>query len=296
MYISGEIAALLAALCWSGSSLTFTAAIKRVGSVNVNVSRMFIAAIYLFFTIWIFNISHNLSNNQYFLLIISGWAGLVFGDTYLFKAFDLIGARFTMLITCTVPAINTFLGYIILNETLSLINILGIAVTIFGIIIVVFAERNENENPHHHIKKGIFYALLASVGQAIGLLLAKIALDEGSINSFVATEVRIVSSTLLLLPIMLALRKLDNPIKVFSKNRSALLFTLFASFIGPFLGITLSMIAISNAKLGIASTLMATSPIILLPLSHIIHREILSAKSIVGTIVAVSGIAILFLL
>lgn len=296
MNFSGEVAALLAAFCWSGSSMSFAAAIRRVGSVNVNVTRMIIAGIYLLITIFVFNLSLNISLNQYALLIFSGWFGLVFGDTYLFKAFELIGARFTMLITCTVPAMNSILGYFILNETLSLINIFGIFVTILGIAFVVFEEKGGDDVIPHDIKHGIFYAFLASIGQALGFLIARIAFDEGNLNSVVATTIRIVSSLILLLPIVVYLKKYKNPIKVFSKDKTALYFTTFASFIGPYLGITLSMIAVSKAKLGIASTLMATSPIIMLPLSHLIHRENLSVKTILGTIVAVFGVAILFLI
>lgn len=296
MNFSGEVAALLAAFCWSGSSMSFTAAIRRVGSVNVNVTRMIIAGIYLLVTIAALNLDLNISLNQYVLLILSGWLGLVFGDTYLFKAFELIGARFTMLITCTVPAMNSILGYFVLNENLSFINIFGIFVTIFGIAFVVFEEKGEDEIIPHDIKHGIFYAILASVGQALGLLIARIAFNEGNLNSIVATAIRIFSSIILLLPLMVYLKKYKNPFKVFSKDKTALYFTTFASFIGPYLGITLSMIAVSKAKLGIASTLMATSPIIMLPLSHIIHRENLSAKTILGTFVAVCGVAILFLI
>ncbi|MDA0986269.1 MAG: DMT family transporter [Bacteroidetes bacterium] len=295
MNLSGEIAALLAACCWSGSSMSFTSAIRRVGSVNVNVTRMFFAAFYLLITILFFNLPINLTATQMWLLILSGFCGLVFGDTYLFQAFDLIGARFTMLITCTVPAMNSLFAYLFLNETLSIINISGIVITIFGIFMVVLEEKSSDDVIPHEIAKGIFYAFLASIGHAVGLLLAKIAFAFGDINFFVATEIRIFSSAILLLPIMVALKKYKNPIKTFSENKPALYFTMFASFIGPFLGITLSMIAIANTKLGIASTLMATSPLILLPLGHLIHHEKFSIKTILGTLIAVGGVAILFL-
>ena len=79
------------------------------------------------------------------------------------------------------------------------------------------------------------------------------------------------------------------------KDKRALLFTAIGSVIGPYLGITFSMIAISHAKVGIASTLMATVPIIMIPMIRFYYKEKLSWISIVGAVVAVSGIAILFL-
>ena len=70
---------------------------------------------------------------------------------------------------------------------------------------------------------------------------------------------------------------------------------LFGSIVGPYLGITFSLIAIANTFVGIASTLIATTPIIMLPMVLIYYKEKLSFISILGTLVAVCGVAILFL-
>ena len=64
---------------------------------------------------------------------------------------------------------------------------------------------------------------------------------------------------------------------------------------GPFLGVWLSLIAIQLTQVGIAATLMALSPIFLLPASHWIFKEQISLQSIIGTIVAIGGVALIFL-
>ena len=83
-----------------------------------------------------------------------------------------------------------------------------------------------------------------------------------------------------------------RPIKVLSSIHGR---PLAGSFTGPFLGISFSLIAVAHTKIGIAATLMATVPIMMLPLVKVIHNEHLSAKAIGGAIIAVAGVAILFI-
>ena len=78
-------------------------------------------------------------------------------------------------------------------------------------------------------------------------------------------------------------------------KKDALRYIIIGSIIGPFLGITFSLIAIAYTYVGIASTLMATVPIVMLPIIIFYYKEKLSAISFIGAFVAVLGIAILFL-
>ena len=144
-------------------------------------------------------------------------------------------------------------------------------------------------------KLGIFYGVLGALGQASGLVLAKFAFEAGSINGFVATFVRLLSAAVIIFPLALVFKRYKNPIKVYTKNTQALWATLVGTILGPVLGITGSLIAIANAQIGIASTLMSTMPIIMLPIVRYYYKEKLSWRAIVGAMIAVVGVAILFL-
>ncbi|MHB8905068.1 MAG: DMT family transporter [Melioribacteraceae bacterium] len=291
----GEIAALITAFLWSGTSIAFTEASIRVGPIYVNVTRMFMALLYLSITLLIINVKIDLSIHQVWNLVISGFAGLVVGDTFLFKAYRSIGARISMLIMAAVPPISALLAFFFLGERLSFYGIAGIVITVSGIAAVVF-KREEKPSSNYKIDyTGIFYALVGATGQAVGLIFAKHAFNEGEISSFLASFVRIASAVIIIYPLALLTRRYKNPVQVFMKDKKALLFTAIGSIIGPFLGITFSMISISHSKVGIASTLMATVPIIMLPLVRYYYKEKLSWVSIFGAVVAVGGIAILFL-
>src|SRR3989339_782065 len=291
----GEITALLTACCWSFSSYIFTAAANRIGSVQINIDRMILAVIILFATITLAGISIDLSNNQILNLSISGIIGLVIGDTFLFKAFTMIGTRLSMLLMSLTPAMSAIMAYFFLNERISFLGIIGMIITLFGIILVVFDKKGNGESPHPQEGLGIFYGILGAFGQAVALIFAKLAFEESNINGFIATFVRLFSAVILILPVSFLLKRYKNPISLYKSDTKGLALTLGGTFFGPFLGITLSLISIAHTKVGIASTLMATVPVIMLPIGKFIFKERISIKAVVGAVIAVAGVAILFL-
>lgn len=291
----GETAALITAFLWSGTSIAFTEASVRVGSLVVNITRLLLASAYLVLSILIFNLNTNLTSGQVLYLSLSGIVGLVFGDGFLFKSFQYIGARISMLVMSLAPPISALLAYFFLGEIISLWGIIGIVITVMGVAIVVL-QREEKPASKYKIKKvGILFALLGALGQGVGLILAKLAFNQGEINGFVATFYRMIPAVIILLPLTFLIKKTKNPFQEFRHKKDALGYTIIGSIIGPYLGITISLIAISNTFVGIAATLMATVPVIMLPLVRFYYKETLSAASIFGAFIAVGGIAILFL-
>jgi len=67
------------------------------------------------------------------------------------------------------------------------------------------------------------------------------------------------------------------------------------ALIGPFVGVWLSLIAVQSARVGVASTLMAMTPVISLPLVHFLYHERVSPRAVAGTLVAMAGVAAMFL-
>ncbi len=291
----GELSALITAVLWSGTSIAFSEASIRVGTTYLNITRMFFAVLFLSITIIIAGIPLNLSFHQIQNLFISGIIGLVIGDQFLFSSYRLIGARLGMLVMSSAPAIAAMLAYFLLGEKLSALGIIGIIVTILGIALVVLQRHEVPTSKYKVDYLGLFYAFMGSVGQAAGLIFAKFAFNDGDINGFVATFFRVFSALIVLLPIAYLSKRFSHPIRKFKENKKGLVFTLVGSFIGPYLGITFSLIAISHTKVGIASTIMATVPILMLPLVRFYYKEKLSWISILGAFVAVLGTGLLFL-
>jgi len=256
---------------------------------------MALASIFLFIIISLLGINLTLSFNQVSNLIISGILGLVLGDSFLFKSFQLIGARLGIIIMAAVPVLSTILAFFFLNEIISFLGMIGMMLTIAGILIVVLERKTSDENNFSINKIGIFYGFLGALGQATGLIFAKFAFQGGELNGFAASFIRLFSASLIILPLAATFGRYKNPIKVYSKDSYSTKVILIGTVFGPVLGITGSLIAIAYAKVGIASTLMATMPIIMLPISRFYFKEKLDWKAIIGAFVAVIGAAIIFL-
>ncbi|HEY6626048.1 MAG TPA: DMT family transporter [Ignavibacteriaceae bacterium] len=291
----GEISALATAFCWSITSYAFTNASRRIGAIQVNIDRMVFASIILFLIISVFGISLTLTFNQISNLVISGILGLVLGDSFLFKSFQLIGARLGIIIMAAVPVLSAILAYFFLNEIISYLGMFGMVLTIAGILIVVLEKKSVEQNNIPFNKLGIFYGFLGALGQATGLIFAKYAFQVGELNGFAASFIRLFSASIIILPIAATFRRYKNPIGIYSKDSYSAKVILIGTVFGPVLGITGSLIAIAYAKVGIASTLMATMPIIMLPISRFYFKEKLDWKAIIGAFVAVVGTAIIFL-
>ena len=295
MPYAGELSALLTACLWSGSAVVFASATKRMGSFQVNITRLVLAAVYLVLMTAMLGLDVNLSGRQILNLSISGVVGLTLGDTFLFKAFQEIGARISMLIMSTAPAIAATLAYVFLGEDLSFAGVLGIMVTVAGVSVVVLDRGGPGSKGVPLTISGLLFAALGAAGQGGGLIFAKLAFREGEINGFVATAVRIIASLVLLLPVALMTKRYSSPVRMFIQDRKAFWQTALGSVLGPFLGISFSLIAIEYTKVGIAATIMALVPILMLPLVRFVYKEKLTWRAIFGAFVAVGGVALLFL-
>jgi drug/metabolite transporter (DMT)-like permease len=291
----GELSAILTACLWSVTSFLFAFAAGKVGSVQVNINRIILAAIILFLIVVLSGIDYSLSSSQVFYLVLSGITGLVIGDSFLFKTYELIGARLGMVLMSLVPAISALLAWIFLDEIITAIGILGMFITIIGILLVVTDKNHISSAVGTINKMGIFYGFMGAAGQAGGLVLAKFAFAEGHINGFVASFARLSSSGLIIFVIGMLLRRYRNPFKTFRNEIPALKATIAATVLAPVLGITLSLVAIEFTKVGIASTLMALVPIIMLPISKYYYKEDLSMQAVSGAFIAVAGVVVLFL-
>lgn len=291
----GELSALTASILWSISPYIFSAVVAKIGSFNLNVSRLFVASLLLFTTCLVFSISLGPSLEQTTYLILSGIVGLVLGDTFLFKSLKEIGPRYTMILMSSNPAFGAIIAFFTYNETISLMGILGMTITFLGICIV-FSQQNGKEISRYKItRKGVVFGLLSSLGQAGGLILTKYAYLVNDIHPLSASFYRIYPSFIILTIFGLLTKKINKDFFIKISRKRTLILLILGSIIGPYLGITFSFIAVTHIQVGIAATIMSLQPILMLPISKYLQKERFSLQSIVGAFLAVFGIAILFL-
>jgi drug/metabolite transporter (DMT)-like permease len=295
--VIGEITALLTAVCWSFNSVVFTVAGKRVGSVIVNHIRIWMAFIamciihlVLYGTVFPFEIA----DLGLLYLIASGLIGLVAGDALLFESYLVIGPRLAMLVMLLTPVFSAFLGLAFLGEKLLPIEITGMAITIGGIAWVISertAPRDAAEKPRNYLW-GILLGVGGAGGQAAGLLLSRLGM-EGGVSAISASHVRIAAAALVMAAAA-AVRGKIKPYCTQTVRKKVLLPLISGTLAGPVVGIIFSLVAIAHTHIGVASTLMSISPVLLIPVSYFMFKEKITVQTIVGTIIALGGVVILF--
>ena len=293
---TGEIAALATALCWAVTALAFESAGRKVGSLAVNLIRLVMAVILLSVYNWITRgllFPTDATAHNWYWLLLSGFIGFTIGDTFLFQAFVVIGARISMLVMALVPPITAFIGWLLLGEKLTRTDLGGMLLTVVGIVIVVL-ERNGNKTrkTFRHPVKGILFALVGAIGQSVGLVMSKSGMGQN--NAFAATQIRIFAGTIGFFIVITILKGWPGVMNAL-KNRNAMKKLTVGAVFGPFLGVSLSLLSIQYIATGVASTFMAIVPVLIIPPAVILFKEKLSVIEVLGAFIAVSGIAVLFL-
>jgi drug/metabolite transporter (DMT)-like permease len=240
------------------------------------------------------------SNGQWFWMGLSGIVGLGVGDFGLFAAYVLIGPRRSVLVMASSPIFASVGAYLLLNETFLPLSILGVAVTLTGVVVVLLEREEEPEEKIDLGKRktwGILAGLIAAMGQGFGVVLSKKGMYLGvsvAMNSLSAALIRMTVATLFVWTCALFWGKLPELRKAV-KDRGGMKYVAGGALIGPFVGMTLSMVAVAYAQAGVAQTLMSLAPIIIIPVVWVIYRERTNSRGIFGALIAVIGVAILFL-
>lgn len=298
---TGELAALGTSLCFAFGSTLFTFAGRELGAQRVNRIRLLLAAA-------LFALIHLLLLGRLFpanppadsvgWLMLSGIVGLALGDMFLLQAFVLIGPRLSMLMMALAPMFSTVIAWLFLHETLTGQQLLGIALVIAGVVTVV-AERQQGARPSSIVATGRAYrigllcALGGSLGQAVGTVFSRLAL-VGGFEPLSASLIRTGTAAIVLWVVALLQRQIAPTIRALQAKPKATLNITGATFVGPVVGVWLSLIAVQRTSVGIASTLTSLTPIFLIPISYFAFKERPTRQTIVGTLIAFVGTVLLF--
>jgi len=313
---AGELAALGTAACWVATALSFEAAGRRVGSLTVNLVRLVLAVGMLAAANAVrrgLPLPTDATAHAWLWLTVSGLVGFTFGDLCLFRAFVVLGSRLSTLVMSLAPPLTAAIGWAVLGEVLSPRDLLGMALTVGGIAWAV-AERRPPGGapapvpagarasssgdartpvpPRTGRATGVALAVGGALGQAGGLVLSKLGM--GSYDPWAATEIRVLAGTAGYVLLFTALGRWGRVRRALS-DRRAMAFTSFGAFFGPFLGVSLSLVAVQLVEAGVAASLMATTPILILPVAALLHRERIGRGAVGGAILAVAGVVLLFL-
>ena len=280
--------------------MAFESAGKRVGALSLNLIRLVIGLGFLAIYNAIVNDGFfpEATHYQWFWLAMSGLVGFVLGDLFLFRAFILIGARISMLIMALVPPITALIGWITLGEVLTGMEFLGMGITLLGIIMVMATKLDIKKDTFGKTLRmgplvlGSILALGGAVGQAAGLVLSKKGMQD--MNAFSATQIRIMAGVVGF-SIVITLFKRWKHLFGALRDLKAMKAMTIGSFTGPFLGVSFSLLAVQHTDTGVAATLMALTPVMIIPPAILMKKEKIKVLEVIGALVSVGGVALFFL-
>ena len=309
MQFVGEIISLVVAVSWTVTALFAEVGSKRLGSLQMNVIRMVLSLLMLGTTLWWFTgspVPLYADGKAWFWLSMSGFVGYLLGDYCLFNSYIWIGSRFGQLFMTLAPPTAALFGWMLLGETLAWNALLGMLVTLTGIGISVLNKGASNKLSLKLPLKGVLFGIGAGVGQGVGLVLSKVGMTHyemsipageemvADLMPFASTFIRAVTGAVGFL-IVMGMQKQFHTLVTCVRDGKGMNAAVWATITGPFIGVSLSLMAVQYTEAGIASTLMALTPVFIIWPAHFFFGQKVTFKEVVGACISVIGVSLFFI-
>jgi drug/metabolite transporter (DMT)-like permease len=233
-------------------------------------------------------------SSRWLWLSLSGIIGLSLGDVFFFQSLISVGPRLGSLLLSLAPIFGSIIAWAFFGEVLTLLQITGIVLALAGIAWVVLSHEEPPDTPHGHTRRGVLFGVLAGLGQAVGLVLSKQGMS-GEFSPFQANAIRMLAAVIFTWGWTAMQGKIGATLTSLRAQPYVIRLLALGALVGPLLGVSSSLLAVQQAEVGVASTLMALPPVILLPVSFFVFKERIGWQGILGTILAIAGVAVLFL-
>ena len=308
MQYVGELISIGVAFSWTATALLSEYGSKRMGNLTLNLMRMVITLVFSGILFWIMTgspLPAQASNEAYMWMMLSGLVGYVIGDFCLFQCYIIIGSKFGQLFMTLAPITAAVMAWLTLGQQIRPTAILAMLITLSGIAISVLGRGDGRKLSLKLPLAGVLFAIGAAVCQGVGLVLSKIGMNhyEASLTTdlagwmlpFHANFFRCIAGTIGF-TLLMALREGFAPLSKGVRDRKGVTTALLTTIFGPFVGVGASLLAVQYTAAGIASTLMALTPIIIILPAWWLFKQPITAKSLLGALISVIGVSLFFLL
>ncbi|MBQ3731705.1 MAG: DMT family transporter [Muribaculaceae bacterium] len=304
----GELISIGVAFSWTATALLSEFGSKRMGNLTLNLMRMLIALVFSGILFWVMGgtpLPAKASGEAYLWMLLSGLVGYVIGDFCLFQCYIIIGSKFGQLFMTLAPITAAIMAWFTLGQEIRPTAMLAMIVTLAGIAISVLGRGDHHKLSLKLPLAGVLFAIGAAVCQGVGLVLSKIGMNhyEASLTTdmqswmlpFHANFFRCIAGTVGF-ALLMAFREGFKPFQRSLHDRKGMAAAVLTTIFGPFVGVGASLLAVQYTAAGIASTLMALTPIIIILPAWWLFKQPITAKSILGAVISVIGVSLFFLL
>lgn len=300
----GELISIGVAFSWTATALLSEFGSKRLGNLTLNVLRMALALLFSMLMFWVVQgspLPSGGTTEAYGWMLLSGVVGYVIGDFCLFQCYIIIGSRYGQLFMTLAPLAAALMAWATLGQEMQPVSVLAMLVTLAGIGISVLGR-----GEHHKVSLklppgGVLYAIGAALCQGIGLVLSKIGMDHYQPDSipvwmipFSANFFRCLAG-IIGFTLLLYFREGLHPLREALGDKKGIVVATATTIFGPFIGVGFSLMAVQYTEAGIASSLMALTPIIIILPSYWLFHQSITWKAVAGAVISVIGASLFFL-
>ena len=295
------LASILTTIFFSFSAIFANRSIKMVGGTQANLGRLILALIFL--GAYAHGIGGGMGGAGRNWFLLSGVIGMGLGDLALFAALPRLGSRLTVLMCqCIAVPIAMQTEWMWMGTRLSPAQIGWAAVILAGVTIALMPSRKDPSNVPVTML-GLLFGFLSAVGQGLGAVVSRHAYEVTtaaglSIDGITAAYQRIAGG-LLITGAYFAIKHLVNRSRrpsVCNHNGykwKGWLLVVANALCGPTLGVACYQWALATTPSGIVLPIVATTPLVIIPLSFWIEGDRPTRRSVLGGLIAVAGVVAL---
>jgi len=297
------LAALVTTLLFATSAVCGYRTAKQIGGLEANFWRITLATVFL--TIWAYTYGAGFAGApEWFLL--SGLFGIGIGDSAYFQALPRLGSRRTVLITqCLTAPCAALIEWLWLGTRLHWPEIFCVAVILAGVA-VALAPGDHLKISARDWKIGLTASALAALGGALGAVIirkgyAAIQATGGNVDAGTTGYQRVLGGILIPAVALFIYKWRSLPAPSGWQEGKTLQFTrdkwmrlwpwvLANALAGQTLGVTCMQWALKTTQAGIVTAIIATTPLVLLPMTRLVEGEKIGFRSLAGALIAVGGV------
>jgi drug/metabolite transporter (DMT)-like permease len=302
------LGAFLTTIFFSLSAILAARSIRLVGTTIANLGRLLVAFICLGTYAHLAGSGMEGAGRNWFLL--SGVIGMGLGDLALFAALPRLGSRLSVLMTqCLAVPIAMAVEWTWLGTRLAAPEIVWSAVILSGVAIALMPSKNDPPKVPLRVS-GLVFGFLSAAGQGLGAVVSRRAYEVAhlageSIDGISAAYQRIAGG-LVIAVIYFSLLHLwrhhrrtrgaaeaNPPLGTFRKIARGGAIVVLNALAGPVFGVSCYQWALASTPSGIVLPIVATTPLVIVPLSFWIEGDRPTRRSLVGGVVAVFGVVAL---
>ena len=284
--MTGVLAALGAAMAWTGASALWRSLSGRITAIRLNAMKNGLAS--LLFLPVLLTLPRDCGAEAVVLLLISGLIGIAAGDSFYLGALRRLGTRRTLTVEASGPVLASIAGVLVMGDSVGGKNGLGALLVSSAVVLIALQSKEKSKQKPNafgaELGPGLLLALTAVICGLSGAFLARYVLLSSDLTPLQTATIRLLGGWVGLLPM---LKREWSPTALTRREQWKL---VIATVIGTNGGILLQQVVLQSMPVGEGVTLMATAPVMALFVGRL-EGDPIQLSGVAAAVLALAGVA-----